>query len=85
VLVLIRPADAPQPHQASLWSYFTQACSTAWTKGITLLADTLATLLAVLLGGLFWWVLLTVVIVAIRCWRRRASVQADQTSPDRSA
>jgi hypothetical protein len=84
VLVLIRAGDAPEPQQASRWGYFTRSWSVAWNKGMTVLADTVATLLAILVGGLFWWALLVIVILAVRCWRRRAAARVEKAPPERS-
>jgi hypothetical protein len=71
VLVLIRPGDAPMTQGADLGTYFTRKCRTAWIDGVQFLADTLAGLLSVLVGGLIWWVIAVVVIVVISRWKRR--------------
>jgi hypothetical protein len=76
VLVLIRADDAP-PEEAeteeSLGSYFSENTQAAWRNGLLFLADTLALLLRVLVGGVIWWVLL--ILVVLRLWqvRRRAA------------
>ncbi len=72
VLVIIRPANAPVPTQAGLWSHFVSALRHAVRDGTHFLADTLAVLVSVLIGGLVWWLLAIVVIVAVRAYRRRA-------------
>jgi hypothetical protein len=71
VLVLVRGGDAPfRPGASSLGTYFAEACGNAWNNGLVFLADTLATLLSILVGGLIWWVLLVAVVLGVRRWRR---------------
>jgi hypothetical protein len=73
VLILIRPANQPVVvAQTSLRDYFTRGIAKAWNSALRLLADTVAMLLAVVVGGLIWWVLLGIAIMFIvRFWRRR--------------
>jgi hypothetical protein len=72
VLIIIRPANAPVPTQAGLWSHFVSALHHAVRDGTHFLADTVAVLVSVLIGGLVWWLLVIVVVVAVRAYRRRA-------------
>jgi hypothetical protein len=73
VLVLVRGGDTPFGRGgSSLGTYFADACGNAWSNGLVFLADTLATLLSILVGGLIWWVLLVGVVLGIRHWRRGA-------------
>ena len=73
ILVIIRAEDAPQPEpQPTLGKYFSDSVGTSWTSGLRFLSDTIANLLRVLVGGVIWWVLLTVAIVAIMRHHRHA-------------
>ncbi|MFH1747284.1 MAG: DUF4349 domain-containing protein [Planctomycetota bacterium] len=72
VLVIIRPADAPAPvEDAGVIAYFLKAVGNAWNKGLLFLADTLAGFLSVIIGGLVWWLLLIVALLAWRTYRLR--------------
>lgn len=72
VLVIIRPVDAPPPVEAGLWADFGNALRHAVSDGTRFLTRTLAGLVGVAIGGLIWWVLLIVVILALRTyWRRQ--------------
>lgn len=74
VLVIIRAEDAPPPATPGLGAYFGEAIQNAWLRGMTFLSDTIAALLALLVGGLIWWLLLiAAVLVAVRRAGRRAS------------
>jgi len=71
VLVIIRPAEAGPPPSPSIKDYFAGSISSAWTRSLQFLADTVAFCMSVLVGGIIWWVLLIVlVVVAVRCRRR---------------
>ena len=73
VLILIRPSDAPVAGESHLGAYFARKCKIAWTDGVQFLADTMATLLSILIGGLVWWVVAIVVVVVVyRRWGRKA-------------
>ncbi|GMU83376.1 MAG: hypothetical protein AMXMBFR47_32460 [Planctomycetota bacterium] len=76
VLVIIRTDDAPAPEPPApgIAAYFADAFSTMWLKGLRVLADTLATLLGTLIGGLPWWILLVVTVVVVRSVVRRRAV-----------
>ncbi len=75
ILVIIRAEDAPQPEpepEPALGKYFSDSVGTSWTSGLRFLSDTIANLLRVLVGGVIWWVLLTVAILAITRHHRQA-------------
>ena len=73
ILVIIRAEDAPAPEPASdLGKYFSENVGASWTSGLRFLSDTIASLLRVLVGGVIWWVLLTVAILAITRHHRQA-------------
>jgi hypothetical protein len=75
ILVIIRPpAEEPaKPATApSLGDYFKANVASSWRHGLEFLTDTLANLLALLLGGLVWWLLLTGVVYALLRHRRAA-------------
>ena len=73
ILVIIRAEDAPAPEPASdLGKYFSENIGASWTTGLRFLSDTIANLLRVLVGGVIWWVLLTVAILAITRHHRQA-------------
>jgi hypothetical protein len=73
ILVLIRPTDAPPPAAVHdhIGKYFSDNIATAWTRGLHLLADTLAEAVGLLIGGLIWWLLLLLAILFARRWLRR--------------
>ena len=73
VLVIIRAPDAApeKPAPASLWDYFTKNLTGAWATGLAFLADTVAALLRILVGGIIWWTLAVLAIAAaLRAHRR---------------
>ena len=73
ILVIIRAEDAPKPEpEPALGKYFSDSVGTSWTSGLRFLSDTIAGLLRVLVGGVIWWVLLTVAILAITRHHRQA-------------
>ncbi len=73
ILVIIRAEDAPKPEpEPALGKYFSDRVGTSWTSGLRFLSDTIANLLRVLVGGVIWWVLLTVAILAITRHHRQA-------------
>lgn len=74
VLVIIRPEDAPKVEpkaEPGLGQYFGDRIDASWGGGLRFLADTVARLLQVLVGGLVWWLVLIVAFVAVRNYRRR--------------
>ena len=62
------PDEAP-----GLRAYFAKVCSNAWHGGLEFLADTVAVLLSILIGGIVWWVLLAITIIVIRRKLRRGA------------
>lgn len=75
ILVIIRADDAPEPEpepEPTLGKYFSENMGASWTTGLRFLSDTIANLLRVLVGGVIWWVLLTVAILAIIRHHRQA-------------
>ncbi|MEE8155334.1 MAG: DUF4349 domain-containing protein [Phycisphaerales bacterium] len=75
ILVIIRAEDAPEPEpepEPTLGKYFSENMGASWTTGLRFLSDTVANLLRVLVGGVIWWVLLTVAILAITRHHRQA-------------
>ena len=65
--------DAPEPEpEPALGKYFSENIGASWTSGLRFLSDTIANLLRVLVGGVIWWVLLTVAILAITRHHRQA-------------
>ena len=73
ILVIIRAEDAPKAEpEPALGKYFSDSVGTSWTSGLRFLSDTIANLLRVLVGGVIWWVLLTVAILAITRHHRQA-------------
>ncbi len=73
ILVIIRAEDAPQPKPVSdLGKYFSENVGASWKSGLRFLSDTIASLLRVLVGGVIWWVLLTIAILAITRHHRHA-------------
>jgi hypothetical protein len=71
ILVIVRPEDAPPPAakaDPAMMQYFMNAVGTAWTGGLRFLADSLAGLVALLVGGAIWW---AVLISAILLYRHR--------------
>ncbi|TWT45626.1 hypothetical protein RAS1_20540 [Phycisphaerae bacterium RAS1] len=72
VLVLIRAEDAPATAQPGIGAYFLSAIAKAWIAALRVLADTVAYLLTLAVGGAIWWALLaTLLVVLVR--RLRAS------------
>ena len=69
VLVIIRPEKIEPvevPDEASLWGYFKDSISDSWQRGVAFLADTVAGIVGVIVGGIVWWTLLIAVVVLIR-------------------
>ncbi|MCH7872769.1 MAG: DUF4349 domain-containing protein [Planctomycetes bacterium] len=82
VLVLIRAEGAPPPVRPGIGAYFGDSISNAWSKGLTFLADTVAGLLSVLIGGIIWWsLLIAIVLIALRRIARRHATPALETEP----
>ena len=83
VLVLIHanpeptPPPATQPAKQTIGQYFGKNVAESWETGLQWLADTVAALLRVLIGGIIWWTLLVLAIIALRqSMRRRMMIAA---------
>lgn len=68
VLVIIRTGEKPpeEPKVESLWHYFGESIKHAWRSGTRGLADTIAALVSIVIGGLIWWILLIVALLLLR-------------------
>lgn len=66
VVVIIRPADAPTASQPGLGSSLHVVLSDALRNSGRFLADSLALLASIVVGGSIWWVLLAAAALAIR-------------------
>lgn len=77
VLVIIRAKDAPQSRQGSLSAYFGASIDAAWRGSLLFLADTLATMLRILVGGAVFWVILAGGVWAIARHRRWATREGE--------
>jgi hypothetical protein len=77
VLVIIRaePTAAKDEEKrdddATLRQYFGSAVADAWSGGMRFLADTLAGLIGVLIGGSIWWIALLAALLILRQHLRR--------------
>ncbi|MCI0631068.1 MAG: DUF4349 domain-containing protein [Phycisphaerales bacterium] len=79
ILVIIRTKDGPTPEvpaDQSLGEYFSASLAAAWRNGLLFLADTLAGTLRILIGGLFWWVVLVVALLSLRNFLQRRAAEA---------
>ncbi len=78
VLVVIRTADAPPPpppQKSGMGEYFTKAVAGSWRSGLEFLADTVAAGVALVVGGLVWWLILAAAAVGVVRWTRRLSAR----------
>jgi hypothetical protein len=71
ILVLIRtepeqPKPATQPAEKTISQYFGESVGAAWSNGLLALADTVAGMLKVIVGGIIWWMALIVGIMVLR-------------------
>jgi hypothetical protein len=72
-------AKAPRPVETGIVQRLGEQFGGAWRDGVSLLVDTLAALVRVIIGGLIWWVLLIVGLLALRRWYfRRAGMMNDE-------
>lgn len=85
VLVIIRhesTAGSKAVSGTGIGAYFGETIASAWRASLRFLADTLGFLVAVIVGGIIWWVLLAgVAIVLFRLRRRTLSALADEPAP----
>lgn len=72
VLVIIRTGEKPpeEPKVEGLWHYFGESIKHAWRGGLRGLADTVAALVGIFVGGLIWWILLIVALLLLRRYVR---------------
>lgn len=72
VLVIIRTGEKPpeEPKDEGLSHYFSESIKHAWRTGTRGLADTVAALVSILIGGLIWWILLIVALLLLRRYVR---------------
>ncbi|MCZ6699080.1 MAG: DUF4349 domain-containing protein [Planctomycetota bacterium] len=73
VLVFIRTPEGQRHSDIGASAYFGEVLGSAWRRGWTFLADTVALVFSVFVGGLIWWVLIAFAILGIRRVRRRGS------------
>ncbi|MEX2217114.1 MAG: DUF4349 domain-containing protein [Phycisphaerales bacterium] len=73
VLVIIRAPEAGEekPAEAGLWEYFSGSVGRAWESGLAFLADTVAGLVRIAVGGVIWWGLAGAAIVVLLRQRKR--------------
>lgn len=84
ILVTIQPVDAKdkEPEAPTLAGYFADSIQAAWTSSLRFLIDTAALLVRIAVGGLVWWVLLLVGVLAVRAGlRKRARAAAMEPAP----
>jgi hypothetical protein len=76
ILVVIRHESAVRlPDTAKsegLSAYFAKSIATAWRTATRVLADTVALIVTVLVGGAIWWIAVIIAVVAALRWRARA-------------
>ena len=76
VLVIIRTPDASEKpekpdEEETLGAHLKDKLSSSWRSGATFLVDTLGGIVALLIGGMIWWVLLIVALLGARSYFRR--------------
>jgi hypothetical protein len=84
ILVTIHPVNAEDEPVAkfTISGYFTDSIERAWNSSLRVLVDTAAFFVRVAVGGLVWWVLLLVAILAVRtAFRKRARLAAAEPAP----
>jgi hypothetical protein len=73
VLVIINPdTTKPAPLPDGLGHYFLKQVRAAWQSSMELLADSIAFLIRLIIGGAFFWLLAILIVVAVLALRRRA-------------
>lgn len=86
VLLIIRPIDAPPESQLTpIGAYFAQQFRDAWRSGTRTLADALAWLTRLLVGGLPVWFGLSVIVLVFRRLLRRAAANSPEARWSRPA
>lgn len=76
ILVVIRHESAVKlpeaPRPDGLGAYFAKTIASAWRTATRALADTVAFIVTVLVGGALWWIAVIIAVVAALRWRARA-------------
>lgn len=73
ILVIIRPdTAAPAPLPEGIADYFKKQVTRAWDSALGFLADSVAFLISVVVGGAMIWVLLSLLIAIGLVWRRHS-------------
>lgn len=75
ILVVIRAQAQEEPPAASITSYFSSSIAQTWRSSLLALADSIAWLLSILIGGIIWWLLLLISILTILRYRRRLAAR----------
>lgn len=73
IRIFIRTETAPHapPEPAGFWTTATTRIAATWTHSLRIALDAFAGLLAVVVGGAVWWILLGVFgFIAMKLWRR---------------
>lgn len=82
VTVTLASANEPVAASQGLWGYASDRTAAAWRWSLRALADTIAFLVSVVVGGLVWWIGLAIIVIAIRRWlARRARRAAYEPAP----
>jgi hypothetical protein len=82
VTVTLASANEPVAESQGLWGYASDRTAAAWRWSLRALADTIAFLVSVIVGGLVWWIGLVLIVIAIRRWlARRARRAAFEPAP----
>lgn len=79
VLVNIRASDAPEPIETGMWTYLTDSVSAAFGRAMRFVIDTVATIVALLIGGAPFWLLIAAAGFAFHAYRkhRRKSLASE--------
>ncbi|HYE60445.1 MAG TPA: DUF4349 domain-containing protein [Phycisphaerales bacterium] len=79
VLVIIRPdSTKPPPIPDGLGRYFVKQLRSAWQGSLTFLADSIALLVHIIIGGAVFWIAGALILAAILTARRRATRRLGQ-------
>lgn len=84
ILVVITTDSAPPPEPAriGIWDYFKASLADSWHSGLGALADTIAAVVRIAIGGLIWWLLLlTLFLTALHLYRRTGRAAAREPAP----
>ncbi|MBY0111973.1 MAG: DUF4349 domain-containing protein [Phycisphaerales bacterium] len=79
--VTIRTIEQP-PAPSGLGDYAARTLRETWSRSLTTAIDSLAWLLSVLIGGIFFWIVLgAIALVAVRVHRSRTALAAHEPPP----